>query len=260
MIRALYTSQTGMRAQQQQLDVTSNNLANVNTGGFKKSRVQFEDLIYQNIRAAGAETVGGGQVPTGIQVGLGVRTTSVERIFTQGDYQETSNDLDFAIEGDGFFKIIRDGEEFFTRSGSFTTNREGYIVNPNGDRLQPEFTVPLGTTIIEVDSSGMLSAMDSNQEVLGTVQLTLNNFINPSGLKSMGSNLFVTTDASGDPVESNPGTNGAGSLAQGFLEMSNVVITEEMVNLIVTQRAFETSSKAISTADQLLEITNNLVR
>ncbi len=260
MIRALYTSQTGMRAQQLQLDVTSNNLANVNTGGFKKSRTQFEDLIYQTMRAAGADTVGGGQVPTGIQVGLGVKTTSVQKIFTQGDYIESGNELDMAIQGRGFFKVLRDGEEFFTRAGSFTTDRDGYIVDHNGDRLQPEFTVPAETTEINIDSSGMLSAMDSSQEILGSVQLTLHTFMNPSGLSSTGGNKFLPTEASGDPVESNPGADGAGSLAQRFLEMSNVNVTEEMVNLITTQRAFDMNSKGITTADQMLETTTALVR
>ncbi len=260
MIRALYTSQTGMQAQQLQLDVTSNNLANVNTTAFKKSRAQFEDLIYQNIRAAGAETVAGGQVPTGIQVGLGSRTSAVQKIFTQGDYTQTNNDLDMAIEGQGFFQIVRDGVEYYTRAGAFTRDSEGYIVNQNGDRLQPEFAIPDATVILEIDSAGMLSAMDTAQQVLGSVQLTLNTFVNPGGLKSVGGNLYLPTDASGDPIESNPGSDGAGTLAQGYLEMSNVSVTEEMVNLIVTQRAFDASSKGISTADQILEVTNNLVR
>ncbi|PLX48394.1 MAG: flagellar basal-body rod protein FlgG [Desulfobulbaceae bacterium] len=260
MIRALYTSQTGMQAQQLQLDVTSNNLANVNTSAFKKSRAQFEDLIYQNMRAAGAETVGGNQVPTGIQVGLGTRTTAVQKIFTQGDYTQTSNDLDMAIEGKGFFQVVRDGEEYYTRAGAFTKDSDGFIVTQNGDRLQPEFAVPDGTVVLEIDSAGMLSAMDAAQEVLGSVQLTVHTFINPGGLKAMGGNLFVPTEASGDPVEANPGTDEAGTLAQGYLEMSNVSVTEEMVNLIITQRAFDANSKGISTADQILETTNNLVR
>ncbi|MDA3785548.1 MAG: flagellar basal-body rod protein FlgG [Deltaproteobacteria bacterium] len=260
MIRALYTSQTGMQAQQLQLDVTANNLANVNTSAFKKSRAQFEDLIYQNMRAAGAETVGGNQVPTGIQVGLGTRTTAVQKIFTQGDYTQSGNDLDLAIEGKGFFQVVRDGVEYYTRAGAFTKDSDGYIVNQNGDRLQPEFAIPEDTVILEIDSAGMLSAMDTEQQTLGSMQLTLHTFINPGGLKATGGNNYLPTDASGDPIESNPGSDAAGTLAQGYLEMSNVSVTEEMVNLIITQRAFDANSKGISTADQILEVTNNLVR
>lgn len=260
MIRALYTSQTGMRAQELQLDVTSNNLANANTGSFKKSKAHFEDLIYQTMRAAGAETVGGNQVPTGIQVGLGVKTTAVQKIFSQGDYSQTGNELDLAIQGRGFFKINHNGEDYFTRTGAFTVDSEGFIVDQNGDKLQPEFAVPPQTTTIEIDSGGMITAMDSAQTILGSVQLTVTTFMNPSGLKSTGGNQYLPSEASGDPVEQNPGVDGSGTLAQGFLEMSNVSVTEEMVNLIITQRAFEANSKGITTADQLLEITNNLVR
>ena len=260
MIRALYTARTGMNGQQTQLDVISNNLANVNTGGFKKSRVQFEDLYYQSIRAVGAETVAGGMVPTGAQVGLGARVTGIQKIFTEGSLTETGNDLDMAIQGDGFFEISRDGEPYYTRDGGFTRDADGFIVNANGDRLQPEFAIPVGTTSIHIDKNGLLVAQDQNQQTLGTVQLTLQNFVNPAGLKNIGGNLFVETDASGPPTESNPGSNGVGSLAQHFLETSNVNVTEEVVNLIVTQRAFEVNSKAITTSDQLLEIANNLKR
>lgn len=260
MIRALYSARTGMNGQQKQLDVISNNLANVNTGAFKKSQTQFEDLMYQSIRAVGAETVGGGQVPTGVQVGLGTRITSVQKIFTQGNFTETGNDLDWAIEGNGFFKILRDGVEYYTRSGSFKKNAEGYIVTSNGDRLQPEFSIPANTTSLAIDSSGLLSAKDQAGATLASAQVTLHNFINPAGLKSIGSNLYLPTDASGQPIEANPGSNGVGSLAQHFVETSNVDVTEELVNLIITQRAFETNSKAVTTADQLLEIANTLKR
>ena len=260
MIRALYTARTGMNGQQAQLDVISNNLANVNTGGFKKSRVQFEDLFYQSIRAVGAETVAGGMVPTGAQVGLGARVTGIQKIFTEGSLTETGNDLDMAIQGDGFFEIVRDGNPYFTRDGSFTRDADGFIVTANGDRLQPEFAIPVGTTSVSIDKNGLLVAQDENQQTLGTVQLSLQNFINPAGLKNVGGNLYVETDASGPPTESNPGSNGVGTLAQNFLETSNVNVTEEVVNLIVTQRAFEVNSKAITTSDQLLEIANNLKR
>lgn len=260
MIRALYTARTGMNGQQAQLDVISNNLANVNTGAFKKSRVEFEDLYYQSLRAVGAETVAGGIVPTGVQVGLGSKITSVQKIFTQGSLTETGNELDVAIQGDGFFKILRDGNNYYTRDGSFKRDADGYIVTANGDRLQPEFAIPTDTTTINIDQNGLLTAQDQNQQTLGTVQLTLQSFVNPAGLKSEGSNLYIETEASGPPTESNPGSNGVGTLVQNFLETSNVNVTEEVVNLIVTQRAFETNSKAITTADQLLEIANTLKR
>jgi len=260
MIPALYIARTGLNAQETQLSVISNNLANVNTGGFKKSRVQFEDLIYKTERAVGAETVNGGQVPSGVQVGLGVRVTSVQKLFTQGDFTETGNELDMAIQGDGFFKIVRDGQDFYTRAGNFTLDTDGFIVNPNGDRLQPEFAIPSDTTEINIDGSGLLVAQDATGATVGSVQLTLQSFVNPGGLKSNGGNLFSETDASGSPIENNPGTNGTGTLAQRFIETSNVEITDELVNLIITQRAFETNSKAITTADQLLEIANNLKR
>lgn len=260
MIRALYSGRTGMTGQQLQLDTISNNLANVNTAGFKKSRTQFEDLFYQELRAVGAETVGGNQVPSGIQVGLGVRPTSVQKIFTQGSLTETGNDLDWAIEGRGFFQVIRDGEEYYTRAGSFTRDADGFIVTQNGDRVQPEFAVPEGTISVSIDSSGLLSAKDSQQNVLGSVQITIHDFVNPGGLRSTGGNLFQATDASGDPREANPGVDGLGTIVQRFVEVSNVDVTEELVNLIITQRAFETNSKAVTTADQLLEIANTLVR
>lgn len=260
MIRALYSSRTGMVGQQLQLDVISNNLANVNTGGFKKSRTQFEDLFYQTVRSVGADTVGGGKVPTGIQVGMGAKPTSVQKIFTQGDYAETGNDLDWAIEGRGFYKIVKNGTELYTRDGSFKRDQDGYVVTANGDRVQPEFAVPEGTTSLAIDGSGVLVAKDAKEQTLATIQITIHDFINPAGLKSMGGNLYAVTEASGQPVEGNPGNGSLGSISQHYLETSNVDVTEEMVNLIITQRAYEINSKAIKTADQLLEIANGLVR
>ncbi len=260
MIRSLFSGKTGMTGQELQLDTIANNLANVNTAGFKKSRAQFEDLFYQELRAVGAETAGGGMVPAGIQVGLGVRPSSVQKIFTQGSLQETGNELDLAIEGKGFFQVLRDGEEFFTRAGAFTLDGDGNIVTQNGDRLQPEFAVPTGTVSIGIDSGGLLTAQNANQQTLGTVQLTLHNFVNPGGLRSVGANLFVETEASGAPTEANPGTQGNGIILQRFTEVSNVDVTEELVNMIITQRAFETNSKSVQTSDRLLEIANSLVR
>lgn len=260
MIRSLYSGRTGMTGQQLQLDTIANNLANVNTGGFKKSRAQFEDIYYQEIRAMGTETADGGMVPSGIQVGLGVRPTSVQKIFTQGSLTETGNELDWAIEGSGFFQIIRDGEEYFTRSGAFTLDADGFIVTQNGDRLQPEFAVPQGTIIISVNANGIITAKDAQQQILATTQLTLHNFVNPGGLRSVGSNLFRETEASGPAIEANPGTEGAGTIMQRYMEVSNVDVTEELVNMIITQRAFEVNSKSVQTADKLLEVANTLVR
>lgn len=260
MIRALYSGRTGMTGQQLQLDTISNNLANVNTTGFKKSRTQFEDLFYQEIRAMGTQTVDGGQVPSGIQVGLGVQPTSVQKIFTQGSLSETGNDLDWAIEGRGFFQIIRNGEELYTRAGAFTRDADGFIVTQNGDRLQPEFAIPPEAVTVTIGPSGLLEAKDAAQQVVGSAQVTLYDFVNPGGLRAEGANLFKRTEASGEAREANPGTEGLGLILQRFTEVSNVDVTEELVNLIITQRAFEVNSKTVQTADQLLEISNNLVR
>ncbi len=260
MIRALFSGRTGMTGQQLQLDTIANNLANVNTAGFKKSRTQFEDLYYQEIRAMGTETADGGRVPGGIQVGLGVRPTSVQKIFTQGSLTETGNDLDFAIEGAGFFKVVRNGLDYFTRAGSFSLDADGNVVTQNGDRLQPEFTVPQGTTSISINNNGLLTAKDAQQQVLATVQVTLHSFINPGGLRSNGANLFQETLASGTPTEANPGVDGMGTIQQRFIEVSNVDVTEELVNMIITQRAYEVNSKSVTTADKLLEVANTLVR
>lgn len=260
MIRALFSGKTGMNGQQLQLDTISNNLANVNTAGFKKSRAQFEDIFYQEIRAVGTATVDGSQVPSGIQVGLGVRPTAIQKVFSQGSLTETSNELDMAIEGNGFFQIIRDGQEYYTRAGTFTRDSEGFIVTQNGDRLQPEFAIPDGTTTVAVDPNGLLSAKDAQQNILGSVQLTLHRFVNPGGLRATGSNLFLASDASGEPTEANPGSDGMGVVMQRFQEVSNVDVTEELINLIITQRAFEVNSKSVQTADKLLEVINTLVR
>ena len=260
MIRALYSSRTGMSAQQLLLDTLSNNLANVNTAGFKKSRVQFEDLFYQTMKAAGAETADGSQIPSGIQVGMGVQPTAVQKIFTQGDYVQTNNELDWAIEGRGFFQILRNGEEYYTRAGTFTRDSEGYIVTHQGDRVQPEFAIPIDTHAVQVTQDGFISALDSDQNVIASAQLSLHKFINPAGLRAVGGNLFQETEASGPSIENNPGIDGMGTISQRYMETSNVDVTEELVNLIITQRAFEVNSKSVTTSDRLLEIANSLVR
>ncbi len=260
MIRALWSAATGMQGQQLQLDTIANNLANVNTPGFKKSRVDFEDLFYQKLKMAGAVTAEGTQVPVGMEIGLGVRPVAVHKLFTQGEYQQTNQELDWAIEGRGFFKVLVNGEELYTRAGNFKIDRDGYIVTANGARLQPEFVVPTGTVRIEVTPDGMITALDANGNTLAQTQLLLYDFTNPAGLEPIGRNLYRATDAAGDPIEGNPGTQGLGTIAQGYLEMSNVDVVEEMVKMIITQRAYEANSKGILTADQMLEMANNLKR
>ncbi|MCA1944536.1 MAG: flagellar basal-body rod protein FlgG [Desulfovibrio sp.] len=260
MMRSLWTSATGMIAQQLNIDVISNNLANVNTTGFKKSRAEFEDLLYQDQKIAGTETEGGRRIPTGIQVGMGVRPTTVHKFFSQGDYQNTENPLDMAIEGDGFFLVDVNGEEAYTRAGAFKLDNEGTIVTANGYVLQPEFTVPAETVNVVITQDGKITALDKNGDELASANIPLYTFVNPAGLKATGRNLFVPTEASGDAVEGTPGENNVGTISQGFLEMSNVEIVDEMVNMIVGQRAYEINSKAIQTSDSMLQTATNLKR
>jgi flagellar basal-body rod protein FlgG len=251
-----------MQAQQLNIDVISNNLANVNTTGFKKNRAEFEDLMYQTIKMAGSITgVGGDQrIPTGIQVGMGVRPTTVHKDFSQGDYQNTNAPLDLAIEGEGFFLVQVNGEDFYTRAGNFKINQDGTVVTANGYVLQPEFTVPVEAKYIVVTENGHISAMDTNGEELAGGDIPLYTFINPAGLDSKGRNLYGTTLASGDAQEGIPGEANVGTIAQGFLEMSNVEVVDEMVNMIVGQRAYEMNSKAIQTSDSMLQTAIQLKR
>lgn len=260
MIRGLWTAATGMSAQQLNIDTVANNLANVNTTGFKKSRSNFEDLMYQTLLIAGAITPGGGQIPTGIQVGMGVKPTSVQKIFTQGDYVQTGNDLDMAIQGDGFFMVMHDDAELYTRAGNFTLDSEGFITSSNGDRLQPEIAIPEGTILVSVQSNGRLTAHGQDDAILLEADIPLYTFINPSGLFAVGQNLLRPTEGSGDPIEGIPGQDGVGSLANQTLEMSNVDIVEEMVAMIVGQRAYEANSKALTTGDRMLETATALKR
>ncbi len=260
MIRGLWTAATGMACQQTNIDVVANNLANVNTNGFKKSRAHFQDLMYQNIRTAGVTTSGGAQIPSGIQVGMGAKVVSVDKVFLQGDYSQTKNQLDMAIEGKGFFRLINSGREVYSRSGAFKLDKDGYICDSHGNRLQPEFAIPPRTATITIDSGGRLVASGADSQELGSVQLQLFNFPNPAGLRSLGNNLFLPTDASGEPAQGNPGTDEFGTIAQGFLEMSNVDVVTEMINMIMAQRAYEIGSKAIQAGDDMLQIANNLKR
>lgn len=252
MMRSLWTSATGMVAQQLNIDVISNNLANVNTTGFKKSRAEFEDLMYQTMKIAGAITEGDNSLPVGIQVGMGVRPTAVHKFFTQGDFQNTGNPLDVAIEGDGFFLVDVNGEEMYTRAGAFKLNQDGTVVTANGYILQPEFAVPENAKNISISASGHIAALDAQGNEIAGAEIPLYVFINPAGLDARGRNLYTPTDASGAALEGVPGQDNFGTLAQGFLEMSNVEVVDEMVNMIVGQRAYEANSKAIQTSDTML--------
>ena len=260
MLRGLWTAATGMSCQQSNIDTIANNLANVNTSGFKKSRINFQDLMYQNSRTAGAATASGAQIPSGIQVGMGAKVVSVEKLFSQGDFSQTKNQLDIAIQGKGFFKLTQNGVDVFTRSGSFKVDKNGFICDNNGNRLQPEFAIPAKAVSITLDSGGKLVASGSDGKELGSVQIQLYDFSNSAGLQSIGQNLLVSSDGSGDPVQGNPGTDQFGTLLQGFLEMSNVDVVEEMINMIIAQRAYEVGSKAIQTGDEMLQMANNLKR
>ena len=262
MMRSLWTAASGMVAQQANIDVVSNNLANVNTTGFKKSRTDFQDLMYQNMRQAGATTGADNQVPTGIQVGLGVRQVATQKIYTEGSFQSTGNELDLAIEGDGFFQIsMPDGTINYTRDGSFKRDSTGRIVTSDGYPLEPAITIPTEATKIAISSEGVVTATvpgQTNPQELGQLQIA--RFVNPSGMDSLGRNLLKETAASGAAVVTNPGTDGAGTIVQSYVEMSNVQVVEEMVNMIVAQRAYEMNSKAITTSDAMLETAANLKR
>ncbi len=260
MIRGLWTAASGMAAQQMNTDVVSNNLANANTTGFKKSRANFQDLMYQTQLIAGATTPGGGQVPTGIQVGMGVKPSGVQKLFTQGDYVQTGNDLDFSIEGEGFFKVLHGDEELYTRAGNFTLDSEGYITTNAGDRLQPEIAVPQEAVLITLQSNGQLTVHGASDEILATEQINLYSFVNPAGMYAVGQNLLRPTEGSGDPIEGTPGLEGFGTVSNQSLELSNVSVVDEMVSMIVGQRAYEANSKSVQTADSMLQTANNLKR
>lgn len=262
MMRALWTAGSGMAAQQANIDVISNNIANVNTTGFKKSRSDFQDLMYQTVRQPGANSGNDTQIPTGIQIGHGVRQVATQKLYTVGNFQNTGNPLDMAIEGDGFFQVnMPDGTIAYTRDGSFKLDAQGRIVTSEGYQIEPQIAIPEGATSVEVAADGTVSVMLPNNTASQEVgQLQLVRFINPSGLLSMGRNLLQETDASGAPTASNPGEDGAGTIVQRYLEMSNVQIVDEMVNMIVAQRAYEMNSKAITTSDEMLGIAAGLKR
>lgn len=262
MIRALWTAASGMMAQQLNTDVIANNLANVNTTGFKRSRADFQDLLYQTMRPAGTSNASGSQIPVGIQIGHGTRPIAIQKMFTQGDYQETGNKLDLVIEGDGFFQVMMpDGSLAYTRAGSFKQDGQGRVVTSDGLIMKDQITIPQGALDVTIISDGTVQATMPDQiapQQLGAIELA--RFTNPAGLSSIGKSLYVPTVASGTAVTGTPGMNGFGTIGQRFLEMSNVKVVEEMVNLIVAQRAYEINSKAIQTADEMLSISNNLRR
>ena len=260
MIRALWTSASGMLGQPTTINTIAHNLANINTNGFKKSRVNFQDLMYQTMRTAGTTTAQGTQLPVGIQVGMGATVVSVEKLFLQGDFVQTRNPLDLAIEGKGFFKLMSQSREVYSRSGSLKTDKEGYICDGNGNRLQPEFAIPAKTATITIEQGGKLVAAGSDGKELGSTQLQLFNFANPAGLQSMGHNLYIVSDGSGEPIQGNPGIDDFGTILQGYVESSNVDVVEEMINMIMAQRAYEMGTKVIQTSDQALQQASNLIR
>ncbi|MGA0611607.1 flagellar basal-body rod protein FlgG [Caldimonas sp. KR1-144] len=255
MMRSLWISKTGMEAQQTQLDHISNNLANSATNGYKRSHAVFEDLMYQNLRQAGANSSEQTQLPTGLQVGLGTRAVATSRQFSQGNLQQTTNTLDVAIKGQGFFQIqMPDGTTGYTRDGSFQTDANGQLVTNNGYVVQPGITIPANAQSVTIAADGTVSVALPGQAAAQQVgQLQLATFVNPAGLEPRGQNLYAETAASGTPNAGAPGDNGTGSLAQGFVETSNVNVVEELITMIQTQRAYELNSKAIQTSDQMLQ-------
>lgn len=255
MFNSLWIAKTGMEAQQMQLDVISNNLANSSTNGFKRAHAVFEDLMYQNLRQAGSSTSEQSQLPTGLQVGLGVRTVSTSRTFTQGSLQQSGNNLDVAIQGNGFFQItMPDGTINYTRDGAFQVNSQGQLVTSNGLPVANGITVPANATNVSISADGNVTATIPGNvaaQPIGTISLA--SFINPAGLDPRGQNLFAETAASGQPNTGTPGANGLGQLMQGYVETSNVNVVQELVSMIQTQRAYEMNSKAIQTSDQMLQ-------
>jgi flagellar basal-body rod protein FlgG len=262
MLRALYTAASGMEAQQLNIDTIAHNLANINTSGFKLRKAQFQDLLYQNIRQAGASNTATTEIPVGLQVGLGTKPVATEIIFRQGDFSATNNPLDIVIQGQGFFQVRQtNGQIAYTRNGNFHMNRDGNLVTSEGDLLDPQITIPQDQTGITIGSDGTVSVTQAGQsqsQQVGMIELA--TFQNPSGLENMGKSLFIPTQASGEAVTGTPGENGVGTILQGFVEQSNVSVVEEMVSMIISQRAYEANSKVIRTADEMFTQANNVIR
>lgn len=254
MLRSLWIAKTGMESQQTNIDVISNNLANVSTNGFKRSRPVFEDLMYETLRQPGAQASQQNQIPSGLQLGTGARPVATERLHIQGNLQQTGNSLDLGISGTGFFQVqMSDGTLAYTRDGSFQVNSDGTLVTANGDILQPQITIPTDAVSVTVAKDGTVTIVQPGNVTSTQGPLQLSNFINPAGLQSIGDNLYLETVASGTPNTSNPATNGLGTINQGFVETSNVNVTEELINMITAQRAYEINSKAIQASDQMLQ-------
>ena len=262
MLRALWSAASGMHAQQMQIDNIANNLANVNTNGFKRSRAEFQDLLYQTILAPGASSSSTTRNPAGIQLGLGTKPGSIKKLFSQGDMKNTDNPLDLAVQGRGFFKVLLpDGSVAYTRDGALTANQDGQLVTAQGYELDPPVILPPDALSVSVGADGTVSVIQPGQTTGTEIgQIELANFVNPSGLLSLGGNLFQPTDASGDPLDGTPGLDGLGTLAQGFLEISNVSIVSELVDMIAAQRAYELSSRAIRASDDMLQTVNQMAR
>ncbi|MFT7002724.1 MAG: flagellar basal-body rod protein FlgG [Sulfurimonas sp.] len=262
MMQSLYTASTGMLGMQTQIDTTANNIANVNTIGFKKSRAEFADLMYKVMSYAGTATSDVTKSPTGIEVGLGVRPTSINKIFSEGSLKQTDNQLDVAVTGRGFFKLeLPDGTEVYSRNGAFKVDDNGSIVNSDGYKLIPEIVIPEDATSLSIGTDGIVTVVQPGAtEATQVGQMTLTNYINPAGLHSLGDNLFLETDSSGQPVDGTPGVDGLGNLRQGFVELSNVELVVELTDLITGQRAYDSNSKVITTSDEMLQTTNNIKR
>lgn len=262
MIKSLFTAATGMGAMQENINVISNNLANVSTQGFKRSRAEFQDLLYQTLRMPGTETPQGTQIPTGIQIGMGSKLSAVSKNFQQGDFQQTNNELDLAIQGKGFFQVLQpDGTTAYTRTGTFKLDNAGQMVSADGEPLEPPITIPNDAMSISISNTGAVSVLRPGN-VTATVmgQIDLANFINPAGLISMGRGLYKETAASGTPALGNPGSMELGLVQQGSIETSNVNVVEELTNMILAQRAYEMNSKAITTSDEMMQTANNTKR
>ena len=260
MIKSLWIAKTGLTAQQMNMDIISNNLANVSTSGFKRQRAVFEDLLYQTVRQPGAQSSEQTTLPSGLQIGTGVRPVATERIHSQGNLEATDNSSDIAINGQGFFQVLLpDGTQAYTRNGAFQVNQNGQLVTAAGYEIQPTINIPSNAIKMTVARDGVVNVTLANQSTQVQVgQLTLHTFINDTGLESMGENLYLETESSGAPTENTPGLNGAGLLYQGYTETSNVNVAEELVNMIQVQRAYEINSKAISASDQMLQRLNQL--
>lgn len=261
-LRSLWTAASGMQAQALNIDVISNNLANVNTSGFKRSRADFQDLLYQNLRIAGAASSSGTEIPTSNQIGLGTKVAAVAKNFSQGDYKQTGNELDLAIGGRGFFQITTpEGEIAYSRAGSFKLDGDGNIVTSDGYLLEPQITIPSNAIQLTVGPDGTVTVMNAGELTPSEVgKIETVRFANPAGLNATGKNMFMESETSGSPTTGTPGEDGLGTLTQGYLEMSNVNIVEEMVYMIMAQRAYEINGKVIQTSDEMLQMANNIKR